>query len=82
MSESTEDQSINYPPGEYVFNLSIGYSNAQQAETVTIPAHCGFDDQEWLAMSDPDRQDAMDEAWEEWTSNYIDGGFKRLGEDG
>jgi hypothetical protein len=80
--KTTQETVVNYPPGQYVFNLSIGYSQAQQTETVTIPSYCGVSDEEWLRMRDEDRTQLMGLVWQDWANNYIDGGWVNADEAG
>ena len=64
-----------YPAGTYTFTLNIGFSNASQKDIFEIPAECGYALDEWEAMSEEDRENALRKVWVDWSGNYIDGGF-------
>ena len=53
------------------FTLSIGYSNASHEEDVDI------DDDDFLACETQEQKDRLlEEYWNDWSNNYIDGGFE------
>ena len=49
--------------------LSIGYPGANRADVIDI------DDEDWNAcLNDDQREELLNELWNEWAWNYIDGG--------
>ncbi len=57
------------------FSLSIGYSNANQKEIVDV------DDAEVKeCKTKGELADLISEYWKDWSSNYIDGGYKVIEE--
>lgn len=48
--------------------LSIGLANAKQQDVLEIP------DEEVEGLSEEERQKVIDEHWQAWAWNYIDGG--------
>jgi hypothetical protein len=52
------------------FSLNIGYANADRHEIVDIEV--GDD------VTDEDLEELLNEEWQMWSTNYIDGGFKVL----
>jgi len=73
-----EANEINYPPGVYEFTLTIGYAGATRSEMVCVPSYCGYTEKDWLELEEVGRERAMSHAWQQWTQNYIEGGFERV----
>jgi hypothetical protein len=49
--------------------LGIGFANAKQEEIIYI------DDDEWSECeTNEQRENLMNEYWQDWANNYIDGG--------
>lgn len=53
-----------------VFTLSIGYQGAYHKETFTLD-ELGYD-----SSVDTDLEKFLEESWKDWSTNYIDGGFR------
>jgi hypothetical protein len=51
------------------FSLGIGIQG-EQAEVVALSDY--FDEDEWNSWTDEQKQEALDEALEQWACNYID----------
>lgn len=49
-------------------SLSIGFCTATRNDTEEI------DDVLWESLNEEQRQNLLDEIWQDWSSNYIDGG--------
>ena len=55
--------------------LSIGYPTAKHEDILDI------DDTEWSECeTEEERDDLLNEYWQDWSNNYIDGGWERLDE--
>jgi len=54
----------------YQFSLSIGFSGAEQLRTFHI-SEAGLDDDEWDALSEEDRREALDESLQDWRAGLI-----------
>ena len=61
----------------YEMTLSIGYANARRKETVTIE-DMGYDEDAWNELSDEDKEAELEGYWKDWSSQYVDGGWKKL----
>jgi hypothetical protein len=55
---------------KYRYTLGVGYAK-QMDERI-------FDDEELDGMSDEEIEKYVNEDYEAWTSNFIDGGFERI----
>jgi hypothetical protein len=48
-------------------HLSIGYSNASREDTEEI------DDDLWESLNEKQRNDLLEEIWQDWSSDFING---------
>ncbi len=54
-------------------SLSIGLANAEQIDILDI------NEDEWNECeTDKERNDLMDSYWQDWSNNYIDGGYELI----
>jgi hypothetical protein len=56
---------------KYEMRLSIGFSGANREGAVTHQ-DLGFDESEWLSMSDEDRESILQKYLQEWAENFIE----------
>jgi hypothetical protein len=56
---------------KYQMRLSIGLAGANREDIVT-PHDLGYDEDEWLSMSDDDRESILQEHLKEWAGNFIE----------
>lgn len=57
---------------KFKFTLSIGYAGADHRETYEI------DDEDFEGLSEAERDKVIEEHWQEWSQNYIDGGWDEI----
>lgn len=61
----------------YKLTLGIGYANAGHEEKLTIE-EMGYSESEWKELAEDEKDIALEEAWREWSSNHIEGGWEKL----
>ncbi len=61
----------------YKFTLSIGYPSANREDEMTVE-QIGYDEQEWADLSKEDKDSELQEAWNDWSTNYIEGGWETI----
>lgn len=55
--------------------LGIGIANANQEEIIDIYEH------EWNdCETDKEREDLLEQCWQDWMGNYLDGGYEVIDE--
>lgn len=59
------------------FTLSIGFSGVGHEEEDTLEGWTGINEYALSAMTDEQAEDALEDAWRDWSSNYIDGGWRK-----
>lgn len=52
---------------------SIGYSNASRSKTVAISDI--FEKEEWDEMSESDREEGIEQHFQDWMSNFLQSGW-------
>ena len=60
---------------KYKLTLFIGIHNACQEDYITIE-EMGFTEQEWNALTDENKNEILQENWNDWSNNFIDGGWE------
>ena len=66
-----------YPAGKYRFTLGIGYASRRECE-MNVPEDLGFDHKEWGAMSDKEKEEELDQEWQNFANNYIESGYSLI----
>lgn len=61
----------------YDFTLNIGYSQAQQQDVVTVK-EMGYTDEEWRKLTPDKKEKVLNETWQDWANNFIDGGWAEI----
>ncbi len=59
----------------YQFTLTIGYPGATHEEEMTIE-EMDFNEVEWEELTEDEREKVLQENWEAWSSNFIEGGWE------
>lgn len=62
---------------KYELTLSIGYSQADITEEVTLE-DLGYDLDEWISLSEIEQTQILDDYIKEWSFNYIELNYKKL----
>ena len=62
---------------KFKFTLSIGIVGARQEEELGL-CDIGYIEEEWFAMTGDAKKKALEEAWQDWSNNYIDGGWTEI----
>jgi hypothetical protein len=52
---------------------SIGYANASRSKTVAISEI--FEEEEWDELSESDREETIEQYFQDWQSNFLDAGW-------
>lgn len=60
----------------YRFTLHIGISNADQEDDIEIP------DEELEGLNQDELEAFLAKEWEQWTKEYIDGGWECMEDEG
>lgn len=58
----------------FKFTLGIGFAGAQHED------ECEIDDDELEDLSESQREDLIQEYWQDWANNHIDGGWDEIRE--
>ncbi len=62
---------------KYKMTLGIGLSGATQDDVVCV-SEMGYSDEEWEKLTEDRKDDELMVFWEEWSREYIDGGWERI----
>lgn len=57
----------------YTLKISIGYPGADHEDEIDVRED--FSEEEWDSMSMPEKESYLEQCWEVWCSNFIDGGW-------
>lgn len=57
---------------KFKFTLGIGFAGARHEEVYEI------DDEDIADMSEAEKEKLLEEHWQEWAHNYIDGGWDEI----
>jgi len=60
----------------YKFNLSIGYPGADHTDIFGVE-DLGYEEEEWDAISDEQREKELEKAAEEWAAEFIQISWKQ-----
>jgi hypothetical protein len=58
----------------YEFTLGIGFVGAEHKEEFTLD-DMGYTQEEWDKLEDKDKEEELRTNWNDWSNNYIDGGW-------
>lgn len=62
---------------KYRLSLSIGYSNAGQEDIIDTKDY-GYSDEEWEQWDDDEKEVELNNIWQDWANNFIDGGWRKI----
>lgn len=60
---------------KYQFTLGIGFPGAKHQEILDVCKDLGEDRNEWDRLSESEKNEKLEQHWQTWMVNYLDGGF-------
>ena len=60
------------------FTLSIGFAGGVHEEEDTLEGWTGISEFAISDMTHEQVEDALEDAWGDWSRNYIDGGWRKI----
>jgi hypothetical protein len=61
----------------YEISLSVSFSCANKTEEIDLE-ELGYSEEEWISISEDERQRVLNDYITEWSYNYVEIGYKRL----